>query len=240
MGMLGIIPARAGSRGVPGKNKALIAGRPLIDYSVSVLEAAPSISGIVVTTNDEDILSFYQDRKTVFLVERPAELATAEATSSDAVAHALDTWINAGRDVPPTLLLAQPTSPLRTVSDVETAYLLFQKSGKESLISCCLAEGMRHPRDMYRMDSTGCGEIFIEETSYGHRRSDYEKLYQRNGAIYIVTTEYFQRTGRLRSETPVIYEMPWERSINIDIPGDLLIAKALLESGLLEQTTGMR
>ena len=64
-------------------------------------------------------------------------------------------------------------------------------------------------------------------------RHDYEPLYQRNGAIYIVSTDYFRREKRLRSFTPLIYEMPWERSINIDGPGDLLIAKALIESGLL-------
>ena len=87
------------------------------------------------------------------------------------------------------------------------------------------------------MDTKGCGEIFIKEHSAGHSRSEYEKLYQRNGAIYIVTTEYFQRTGRLRSESPTIYEMPWERSINIDVPGDMLIAKALIESGLIDLST---
>ena len=70
-----------------------------------------------------------------------------------------------------------------------------------------------------------------------HLRATYERLYQRNGAIYMVTAEYFHRTRRLRSETPVIYEMPWERSINIDTPGDFLLAKALIESGLLANKT---
>ena len=65
------------------------------------------------------------------------------------------------------------------------------------------------------------------------RRQDFETVYQRNGAVYLVTPEFFFRTGRLRSDDPVIYEMPWERSINIDVPGDLMIARALIESGIL-------
>ena len=65
-------------------------------------------------------------------------------------------------------------------------------------------------------------------------RRDYEPLYQNNGAVYIVSTEYFRREQRLRSLAPVIYEMPWERSINIDVPGDLVIARALIESGLVK------
>ena len=63
---------------------------------------------------------------------------------------------------------------------------------------------------------------------------DYEPLYQRNGAVYIVSTDYFRRERRLRSLTPVMYEMPWERSINVDGPGDLLIVRALIESRLIK------
>ena len=232
--MLGIITARAGSQGVPGKNKALIAGRPMIDYSVAALQAAPSITGILITTADQDILDFYIGNENILLVERPAELSTSEATSNDVVSHALECWESAGNRLPSEIFLAQPTSPLRDVNDIENACSMFIKSDNESLISCCLAEGMRHPRDMYRVDSTGKSELFIHEQGSGHRRSEYESLYQRNGAIYIVSTEYFLRTNLLRSESPIIYEMPWERSINVDVPGDLLIAKALIESGLVD------
>ena len=233
MELLALVPARAGSKGVPGKNKALIGGLPLIDYTLSALEASACTTGIIVTTDDRDILMRYQDRESVFLVERPAYLSTDEATSADAVAHALSAWTSAGRGAPSVILLAQPTSPLRTAADIDNSFSLFRKSRTESLISCCAAEGMRHPMDMYRMDSTGKGVPFLEEGRHMHRRDSYESLYQRNGAIYMVTAEYFHRTGRLRSETPVIYEMPWERSINIDTPGDFLIAKAIIESGLL-------
>ena len=96
---------------------------------------------------------------------------------------------------------------------------------------------MRHPRDMYRPRQDGRGELFIPDRDDRSTRHSYEVLYQRNGAIYIVSLEYFQQTKRLRSLNPVIFEMPWARSINIDGPGDLLIAKALIESGLVGAET---
>lgn len=231
--LFAIIPARAGSKGVPGKNKALIKGRPLIDYTVAALKASSSVDGILLTTDDQDILDLYAGREDIFLVRRPPELAADKATTSAAVAHALQAWEAAGRKMPEAIFLAQPTTPLRTAADIDAAYKLFLETGATSLISACQVDGMRHPRDMYRKRKDGHGELFIPDPYDRRTRHDYEELYQRNGAIYMVSFDYFQMEGRLRALTPVIYEMPWERSINVDGPGDLLIAKALIESGLV-------
>jgi CMP-N,N'-diacetyllegionaminic acid synthase len=232
--LLAIIPARAGSKGVPGKNKAPIKGRPLIHYTVAALRRADSVDGILLSTDDEDILRLYEKEHDVFLVRRPPKLATDKATTSAAVAHALAAWERDGRTLPESIFLAQPTTPLRMAADIDAAYRLFRESGGVSLISACLVDGMRHPRDMYRKRSDGRGELYIPDLYDRTTRHDYEVLYQRNGAIYMVSLDYFRQEGRLRSFEPVIYEMPWERSINIDGPGDLLIAKALIESGLVE------
>ena len=86
---------------------------------------------------------------------------------------------------------------------------------------------------MYRSAGGSRGTLFIREPHA--QRQKYEVLFHRNGAIYIVTTEFFERTGCLMSPTPILYEMPWERSVNIDGNGDLLIARALIESGLLQE-----
>lgn len=211
--LLAIVPARAGSKGVPGKNKMPIAGLPLIEYTVAALEASRVVAGIVVTTDDADILARYRDRESVFTVERPAALAQDDSSTVDAVAHALDAWETAGKGAPEAILLAQPTTPLRTVADIDAAYALFLRSGGESVISACLVEGIRHPKDMYRLDGDGKGDLFIPDPEDRTTRHGYERLYQRNGAIYIVSTRYFRRENRLRSLRPVIYEMPWERSI---------------------------
>jgi N-acylneuraminate cytidylyltransferase/CMP-N,N'-diacetyllegionaminic acid synthase len=233
--LLAVVPARAGSKGVPGKNKAEIAGRPLIDYTVAALTASRPVGGILITTDDPDILGLYRGRGDLLVVDRPAALATDEATTGAVVEHALRAWTEAGHAPPQSLLLAQPTTPLRTAAHIDAAYQLFSNSGTDSLISACRAEGMRHPKDMYRMLPDGRGELFIADTEDRSTRHSYERLYQRNGAIYIVSLDYFMREKRLRNLNPVIFEMPWERSINIDTKGDLLIAKALIESGVLDR-----
>jgi CMP-N-acetylneuraminic acid synthetase len=190
------------------------------------------VDGILITTDDENILELYEGQDDVFLVKRPPDLATDTATTSSAVKHALAAWEAAGHTRPDAILLAQPTTPLRRAADIDAAYKLFLETGATSLISCCRVDGMRHPRDMYRKREDGHGELFIADPHDRTTRHDYEELYQRNGAIYMVSLNYFANEARLRSFTPAIYEMPWERSINIDGPGDMLIAKALIESGL--------
>lgn len=231
--LLAIIPARMGSKGVPGKNKALIGDVPLIEYTVAALEASQAVTSILLTSDDPDILGRYRERKSVFVVERPTALAEDDSSTAGAVAHALVAWERSGAETPDALLVAQPTTPLRRAEDIDAAFDLLQKSGGDSVISACRAEGIRHPQVMYRMGEGGRGTPYVQACGALPRRQGFEPLYQRNGAIYLVTTSYFRSSGRLRSDDPVIYEMPWERSINIDTPGDLIIAKALIESGLV-------
>ena len=232
--LIAVVPARAGSKGVPGKNKAMVGGTPLVEYAVAAAVAAAWVEAVVVTSDDEDILSLYRGRDDVFVVRRPPELASDMASSSEAVAHALDEWEAAGGWIPAALILVQATTPLRTSVDIDGAWKLFTRSGGESVVSACRVDGIRHPRVMYRLHGDGRSELFIPDETDRMTRHSYETLYQRNGAVYIVSTDYFRRERRLRSRTPVIYEMPWERSVNVDVPGDLLIARALIESGLVK------
>ncbi len=232
--LLAIVPARMGSKGVPGKNKALIGGVPLIEYTITALEASKAVTSILISSDDPDILGRYRDRTGVTVVERPAALAQDDSTTAEAVTHALAEWDGSGHQAPDIIMIAQPTTPLRRAGDIDAAFELFETSGAESLISACRAEGVRHPLSMYRMGEAGRGSAIAQEHGRASRRQDFETIYQRNGAIYLVTTRFFRSTGKLRSDQPVIYEMPWERSINIDTPGDLLIAKALIESGLAD------
>ncbi len=233
-GLLAIVPVRAGSKGVPGKNKAIVGGAPLVEYAVAAAQASASVGATVVTSDDADILERYAERAGVFVVRRPAALASDTASSSDTVAHALEQWEAAGGWSPGALILVQATTPLRTGADIDAAYDLFTRCGHESVLSVCRVDGIRHPRVMYRARGDGRSELYVPDETDRKTRRDYETLYQRNGAVYIVATDYFRRERRLRSLTPVMYEMPWERSINVDGPGDLLIVRGLIESGLVK------
>jgi CMP-N-acetylneuraminic acid synthetase len=233
--LLAIVPARMGSKRVPQKNKALVGGVPLVEYTVVALEASRAVTSILLSSDDPEILARYRERASVVTVERPADLATDESTTVDVVRHALDAWERLSGQTPDSLLVAQPTTPLRRASDIDAAFRLFVKTRSECVISACKAEGIRHPAVMYYRNADGRGSAFLNGTPAPHPKQKLASVYQRNGAIYLVATPYFRSTGRLSSDSPVIYEMPWERSINIDIHGDLVIAKALIESGMLDQ-----
>ena len=197
--LLAIVPARAGSKGVPGKNTARIGGRPLVDFTVAALEASLSVGAILLTTDDREILDLYVNRKSVFLIERPSgardRYCYYERGRRDASSHGK----RLGTYIPRALLLAQPTTPLRTAADIDAAYQLYLDSGAQSVVSACRVDGMRHPKDMYRLRQDGSAELFICDPNDRTTRHDYEPLYQRNGAIYIVSTDYFRQEKRLRS-----------------------------------------
>jgi CMP-N,N'-diacetyllegionaminic acid synthase len=229
--LLAIIPARAGSKGVPGKNRANIGGKLLIEYSIDAALVSRAVSGILVTTDDPVILEYCENREGVFVVARPDELSLDNSKTADVVSHAIKAWEAGGGASPQSILLAQPTTPLRSADDIDEAFKLFKKYERRSVVSACKVDGIRHPRVMYRMNPDSISAtLYVSDNDDRLQRQDYEQLYQRNGAIYLFALDYFYRTGRLFSEDPVIYEMPWERSINIDGPGDLIIAKSLIES----------
>ena len=232
-GLIAVLPARAGSRRVPGKNKALVGGVPLVEYAIASALAAEPVEATVLTTDDEEILDRCAGRAGLFLVRRPPDLAGDKASTADTVAHGLEQWHAAGGWSPRALVHVQATTPLRTAADITAAYKLFTRTGAESLISVCRAVGIRHPRVMYRLRADGRAQLCMPDDEYRRTPRDDEEVYQLNGAVYIVSADYFRRERKMRCPAPVMYEMPWERSINVDVPGDLLIARGLVESGLV-------
>ena len=168
--------------GSSGKEYDKDRGRPLVDFTVAV--ESISIGAILLTTDDREILDLYVNRKRVFLVERPRELATDTAATSAAVEHALQSWEAVGHDPPRALLLAQPTTPLRTAADIDAAYHLYLDSGAQSVVSACRVDGMRHPKDMYRLRVDRSAELFIPDPHDRTTRHDYESLYQKRSHLY--------------------------------------------------------
>ena len=140
--MLAIIPARAGSKGVPGKNKALI-GAGLSSTIRCRVERARSVTGIILSTDDEDILALYRDRASVLaLIGQEASLKTIPRRLT-LLSMRLMHGSRRSR-FPEALFVAQPITPLRTAADIDAAFELFKSTGCESLISACRAEGIRH------------------------------------------------------------------------------------------------
>ena len=205
--ILGIIPARGGSKGIPFKNIHLLNGKPLIEYTIEAAQES-MLSDIILTTDDYKIVERF-DNYTI----RPPELAQDDTPMLPVIQHALKEY---GKSVDAVMIL-QPTSPLRTVEDINTAIALFNKGNSECLVSVC--NGI-HPMKSYTMED----KPLMEQIPYDKHLHG---CYTRNGAIFI-TSKKLLDSGRLFDDRPLLYVMPKTRSIDIDDYEDLEMAEALL------------
>ena len=217
-----VIPARGGSKGVPGKNKRIVGGKPLIGFTLEAALESAKLDRIVVTTDDDDIAAIAAGAG-VEIVHRPAEIAGDESPVIDAVLHALT---ELGISDPAALVLLQPTSPLRTGADIDAALDLFELSGAPVCSVC--AVGDAHPARRYRVEDGVMHSLMPELAST--RRQDLPPLFHRNGAIYIIGPEQL-RARQIICEPMVPFEMDSERSVNIDTELDIKLLEAVLEAG---------
>ena len=205
MRSIAIIPARSGSKGLPDKNIKPLNGKPLLTYSI---EAALA-SGLFDT------------------VLRSAETSSDTASSEDAIREVLRRYEEMGQHFDAFMLL-QPTSPLRTADDIRAAFGVMEEKQAESVVSVCEVE--HSPLWCNTLPPDGSMRAFIRADG-NKRRQELETYYRMNGAIYLVKTEHFLRTGSLYGSGCYAYRMPSARSIDIDSPTDFVIASALLRAG---------
>ncbi|TSE37302.1 CMP-N,N'-diacetyllegionaminic acid synthase [Tepidimonas fonticaldi] len=223
--MLALIPARGGSKGVPGKNVREVAGKPLIAWTIEAARQAACIDRVVVSSDDAGILDVARAWVAQTPFVRPAELARDETPGIDVVLHALQqlpgvTWV----------ALLQPTSPLRTARDIDAAFALCQEKGAPACVS--VTEAATPPWWMFRMSGEGRLRSFLPEGERPQRRQDAPLLYALNGAVYVARADWLRRTRSFLTDETVAYVMPPERSIDIDTPLDLTIAACLLRERL--------
>ena len=224
---LGIITARGGSKGIENKNIAELCGKPLIHYTIEAAQKAKGLSDIILSTDDPKIVQCADKAGLSSSSLRPAHLATDTAKSNDVLLYEIERYENETGQSIDNIMLLQPTAPLRTSDDIDAAYAIFKSSEQKTLISCYNAEAY-HPQIMYKK----CGETltpFIEEGKTIIRRQEMEQVYIRNGAIYLSDVEAFKNTKNLVGETPLLYEMSREASINIDTVDDLDLAAYYLK-----------
>jgi N,N'-diacetyllegionaminate synthase len=222
MKVLFLIPARAGSKGLPGKNLALLAGIPLVGRAARtarrVAGAFPG-SRVVCSTDDPAIAAAAREWGAEVPFVRPAELATDSASALDVVRHALE---NLGDPVDAVVLL-QPTSPLTEPEDVREALALYRNTGSP-VVSVSEAE---HPIDWYhRMDDAG-RLVPVLRLPDSIQRQQLEPSYRTNGAVYVASPTQLIGGGFLTPDTRG-YRMPAARSVDVDARTDLEIARSAL------------
>lgn len=224
MKTLYIIPARGGSKGIPHKNIRPLGGIPLICYSINVARQLADDADICVTTDDPEIVAVAESVGLRVPFLRPAELATDRSGTYEVLIHALDFYHSQGVDYE-RLVLLQPTSPFRTVEDVEKCLALY-RSDVDMVVT--VKEAASNPYyNCYETDGEGFLRISKGDGCYT-RRQDAPKVWEYNGAVYVINVESLRHCPMSQFRKRVMSEMDAGRSVDLDTEFDWLIAESLL------------
>mgnify|MGYP001582684639 CR=1 FL=1 len=221
--ILGLIPARAGSKGIPNKNMVLFNGNPLIHWTIAAAQNSNYIDEISVSTDDPIIQNYAREKGCNADVLRPCHLATDSASSIDVIKEVLER-----QDDFDYVLLLQPTSPLRQSDDIDGCIVMAEQNGLQSLIS--VTESKEHPFLAYEQLPTGLLSPFVvRDQNVSLRRQALPPSFRINGAIYLAEVKWLLENSALVTGESHGYVMPEERSIDIDTRADLAQAEKLLE-----------
>ena len=231
MRVLGIITARGGSKGIPGKNLKLLGGRPLLDYSIDAANDTP-LDRLILSTEDQKIAEVGRSLGCEVPFMRPAELARDETPHLPVIQHAVRWLLEHENYRPDIVLILQPTSPLRSSADIAAALRMLELSGADSVVSVNEVPAHAHPMRMLRVDDQGNAVLFATGQPVRkriNRRQDLPKAFVMNGAVYACRTDVlFAAEPSLYGDRVVAYPMPSERSISIDTLEDWAEAERAL------------
>lgn len=225
--IIALIPARGGSKGLPGKNIAPLCGKPLIAWSIEAARASRHVDDVAVTTDDDSIAAVARQSHCP-VVDRPDHLATDAAPIEDALFHALDVLGNRWGNRWDILVLLQPTSPLRCAADIDGCIETMMAACAPCALTVC--DPGKSPYWMYTLAEGGRMEPVIPGIE-GRRRQDLPDAYALNGAVYVADVAWLRQNGKFMSPQTVAHIMPRERSIDVDSALDLTIAKAIAKAG---------
>ncbi len=228
MKILAIIPARGGSKGVPRKNIKLLAGKPLLKYTSSVALNSSLLSKVIVSTDDDEIISVAKTLGIETPFKRPSDLATDSASSLSVILHALEYFESKNVHFDAVCLL-QVTSPFRTVEFLNKALHEFIKSDADSLISVQEVPHEYNPHWCFELDKNEHFKIATGETEIISRRQDLPKAYHRDGSIYITKTKTLKEQNSLFGKRIAHIVSPKEFYVNIDTMDDWKKAEELVK-----------
>ena len=233
MKVLGIIPARGGSKGVPRKNIRAVDGIPLIAYAIQCAQQSKLLTHFIVNTDDEEIASVSQEWGAEVMM-RPPELATDTAPIIDVAKHIVaNLKCPDGTDYD-LLVFLQATAPIRTGQDVDNIIRMFQiDPALDGVISVVPMQDM-HPARMYHLTSDQHMVPFLGGESETVNRQQLEPVYFRNGCFYAVKTTAMLRENKIMAANKKAYVMPAEWLANIDDERDLLITEVMVKQWKLK------
>jgi CMP-N-acetylneuraminic acid synthetase len=226
MTVLAVVPARAGSKGVPGKNERLLAGKSLVARAADAALASGVVDRAVLSTDSERIAEIGRQAGLEVPFLRPADLARDDTPMQPVIEHAV-AWLEVLEYRPDIVLVLQPTAPLRTGAHIARAVALLQKSGADSVVS--VVEIPRHFSPHYAMRiAAGRLQPFAPEGAAITRRQDAEPAYSRDGTVYAVRRDVLMERHDLYGDDCRPLLIPAGESVNVDSPVDWAAAEALL------------
>ena len=219
--VLGLIPARGGSKGLPRKNLRPAGGKPLIAWTIEAAKRSSCIDRLIVSSDDEEIRGVASSLGCEAPFVRPAELGIDEASSMDVVMHALSQMPR--HDY---VVLLQPTSPLREARDIDGCMERCEAEGAPACVS--IVRTKAHPQWIYFLTDAGRLKPAVEDTERAHRRQELSPAFTPNGAVYVARCDWLRTHRSFLTEETLGYEMPAERSVDVDTGLDLFVASAIL------------
>jgi len=222
--VLGLIPARGGSKSIPHKNLVPLGDRPLIAWTIEAARESIYIDDLALSSDDDLIIEVALRHGCNAPYKRQASLSSDEAATLDVVLDALDRlpgfeWV----------VLLQPTSPLRTAADIDGCIAKMVAAKAPAAVSVRQAED--HPYLVFQTNSDGCLRHFAAPpTGASLRRQDLPAAWVLNGAVYVANVDWLRHQRSFLSTDTVAYLMPLERSDDIDTPDDLAKVRSIIQS----------
>ena len=218
-----LIPARGGSKGIPGKNIKFLGGKPLIQYTLDAARACFTPEQIVVSTDDIEIKKVVEEIGQPIRALRPESLAQDETPTAAVIEYELEQWRLAHGSYPEHVVLLQATSPFRSGDHLGEAWERYRSSSADMLVSVCASK--QNP--YYNLFEEQNGYLQKSKEGAFTRRQDCPPVWELNGAIYIFRTDRFLEVG-IEGMHKIKYEMTEHDSIDLDTPLDWIIAEHLL------------
>jgi len=234
MNILGIIPARGGSKSIPRKNIKDLCGKPLIGWTIEAAKRADFLDRVILTTDDDEIAEVGKKYGADVPFIRPKEFAEDKTPTLPVLQHAVNWLKEKGGYEPDAVMLLQPTAPLRQVRHIVEAAELFEKSGADSVVSVVEIPGHFSPYWAVVEGQDGHAKLFVGDPIRKRitRRQDFpQKTYAHNGAIYLFKTKllFDSQEPSLYGEHVRLYPMEEKYSVNIDSPEDWELAEMAIE-----------
>ena len=218
--VLGIIPARGGSKRLPRKNVMPLQGKPLIAWTIEAGLKSTCIDRLILSTDDQEIAKIALEYGCEVPFTRPPELATDEASSVDVVLHAISQFQDFTHFV-----LLQPTSPMRRASHIDEAFKSMCAAGTSSCVS--MRKSVESPYWMYTIREDGYIAPVARDLT-GKRKQELPETYIPNGAIFISRTEKFLAEKSFYSANTIQYLMSFQDSVDVDTLEDFVFVESLL------------